>query len=88
MSCHGTCERCAVPQAADGADSSPWSGLVLVWAATAVFLLPLATAVLGAALGGKGPTRQTAGAVLGFAVGVALAVPIVKSLRRRFSKQR
>ncbi|MBN1268955.1 MAG: hypothetical protein JXB04_05165 [Kiritimatiellae bacterium] len=48
-----------------------------------VFLLPLATAIAGAALAGNGGARQVAGAALGFLVGVVVAMTVTRLIRPR-----
>lgn len=93
-SCHGA-ESCPLVEEADAAAAKrlPWSrGWALVFASATVFLLPLATAVVGAwACGRYGDhlglttlsVRQGVGLLGGLAAGVGLAKLIVHWARPR-----
>ena len=81
--CPGSCPAC--PEG--GQDAPPCkegalSGWRLAAMAVLAFLLPLALAVVGAVLGGSDEVRQLAGAAIGLAVGVAIAVIGARWIRR------
>jgi hypothetical protein len=82
--CTSDCSRCTAAQAEGlGAGGAP-SGWRLVLPSACVFLLPLATAIVGAVLLRRSEMAQAAGGVAGFVIGAAMAVV----LRRFWSSKR
>jgi hypothetical protein len=79
-----SCLGCTQCDADDPA--RPEAGALRGWrltvSATAVFLLPLALAVTGAALLGSNQTRQFLGALGGLAVGMGCGILIARSVGR------
>ena len=76
--CKAGCGGCAVEPAYVPGGLRGWR---LVGSAAGIFLLPLALAVGGAALGGRGGAGQLLGAIVGLAAGVAGAAIVGKILR-------
>jgi hypothetical protein len=62
-------------------DADAPAGARFVLASSAVFLLPLATAIAGACAAGSRRAAQPLGALIGLAVGMALAMGLVRLLR-------
>ncbi len=80
--CPGTCTTCGAARS-DRAETPPeLAGWRFGWAAAGVFLVPLATAWLGAWRGGEDMTKQALGGVAGLAAGGALAAVGYRAARR------
>ncbi|MBP7830011.1 MAG: hypothetical protein KA248_08855 [Kiritimatiellae bacterium] len=81
--CGGHCDQCAAAPFAGAADEpDALSGGRMVLASSFVFLLPLATAIAGAAWIRNDPARQLTAALAGFAGGVVAAALLTRLLRR------
>ena len=79
-SCGGKCDGCEAGHSHTCPDI-PTRGWRLTVPAMLTFLLPIASAVMGAMLVGSGPVGQLVGAVAGGAAGVAAAMLIVRLAR-------
>lgn len=80
----GGCRCCPTGTSADGLEAQDASGLAgwrLVAYAAGVFLLPIFTALVGAAVAGGNETRRFAGLALGLAGGLVVAVAGARLIR-------
>ena len=78
--CKAGCGGCVIEPVSIPGELGGWR---FAAAAAGIFLLPLALAVAGAALGGRGGAGQLLGAIVGLAAGVAGAAIVGKILRTR-----
>ena len=79
--CDAGCTPCS--EAGEREPDEGLSGWRLTLTACGSFLLPLATAVAGAALGGTDARRQLIGAVLGLIAGALAAAAVARACRAR-----
>lgn len=78
----GKCENCIVVKSVErSADQAGMGGWRLVLSSTLVFLLPIVLAIAGAAVSRQEQSRQLAGAVGGFVLGIVLALMGMRLIR-------
>ena len=78
MSCPAECAGCPESGAEPATHEAPFQGWAMALASILVFLVPLATGVLGALAASSSPSSQLLGGVLGLFIGilgVRLCVP-------------
>lgn len=80
VGCGGECSRCG-PDGDEG-DRRGLRGRWLVLHAGGAFLVPLGTAVVGAAIVGEGGIGQLIGALGGLAIGVGAVLAVVRLTAR------
>ena len=79
-SCSGGCSRCGSPEPPKGPAGEGLAGWRLTVSAIAAFLMPLALAVAGAAMGGGSETGQFLGAMIGLGVGLTIGLVVSRLL--------
>lgn len=84
--CSGGCRHCSEISQCEPAPGA-LRGWALTGASACMFLLPLASAVAGAALAGPERTAQFAGAMIGLVAGLAVGVVLAR-LAGRPSKEK
>ena len=79
-SCSGGCSRCGSAEQPKEPAGEGLAGWWLTVSAVAAFLMPLALAVAGAAMGGGSETRQFMGATIGLGVGLTIGLVVSRLL--------
>jgi len=80
---HGGCSRCGVDPCADrDPGEPPVDGRAFAWSSVATFVPPLALAVTGAFVAGRGAEAQLFGALVGLGTGMAGSVLFTRWIGR------
>jgi hypothetical protein len=81
--CSGQCERCDIAGPPGHPVDDRFAGWRMVVLSSLVFLLPLLTAVAGAAMMRGSANAELGGMIAGFAAGIVAALLLVRLIRPR-----
>jgi len=76
--CAAGCSHCPVSEAGSGQKEGTMQGWSFAGAAAGYFLVPLALAFAGAAIGGESQVNQFVGATIGFGAGMGGAMALAR----------